>query len=171
MFNSRLVSWVVVLFVLALLVFVLAQLYSVSDVQYGAAFPFRTYPGLMVALSAGFFGATFSMLLQTQRRTSEATTLDALRTASSWRTLIVRGSVGLGAAAILYFFFRSGLMEGNLWPDLRQLGFDALAGRGPDGLVPNQHWCLLVIWCFLAGFSETLVPSILSKTEQKASTS
>lgn len=171
MVNSRLLSLLIVLFVLSLLVFVLAQLYSVSGVEYGAAFPFRTYPGLMVGLSAGFFGATFSMLLQTQRRTSEAITLDALRAASSWRTLIVRGSVGLGAAAILYFFFRSGLMAGNLWPDLSRLSFDALAGGGADGLVPNQHWCLLVIWCFLAGFSETLVPNILSKTEQKASTS
>jgi hypothetical protein len=123
-----------------------------------------------VALASGFFGATFSMLLQTQRRTSEGT-LDDLNAASSWRTLVVRGSVGLGAAAILYFFFRSGLLEGNLWPNLSELGFDALKSGGADGLVPNQNWCLLVIWCFLGGFSETLVPNILSKTEQKASTS
>lgn len=154
----------------AILAFVFVQVYSASGGQYGAAFPFRTYPGLIVALASGFFGATFSMLLQTQRRTSEGT-LDDLSSASSWRTLFVRGSVGLGAAAILYFFFRSGLLEGNLWPDLSGLGFDALRSAGSDGLVPNQNWCLLVIWCFLGGFSETLVPNILSKTEQKASPS
>jgi hypothetical protein len=170
MFSSKVISVAIALFVVSVLVFVLVLVYSASDVQYGAAFPFRTYPGLLVALSTGFFGATFSMLLQCQRRTSEMT-LDALQTASSWRTLAVRGSVGLGAAAILYFFFRSGLMEGNLWPDLTALGFEPIVSAGSDGLVPNQNWCLLVIWCFLAGFSETLVPNILTKTEQKASTS
>ena len=128
------------------------------------------YPGLIVGLASGFFGATFSMLLHTQRRTSEGT-LEDLHSACAWRTLIVRGSVGLGGAAILYFFFRSGLLAGNLWPDLSKLGYEALAGVGSDGLVPNQHWCLLVIWCFLGGFSETLVPNILTKTEEKASIS
>src|SRR5205085_2549579 len=100
----------------------------------------------------------------------EAVTLEDLLTACSWRTLIVRGSVGLGGAAIFYFFFRSRLLEGNLWPNLTKLGFEPLVSAGPDGLVPNQDWCLLVIWCFLAGFSETLVPSILSNTEKKATT-
>lgn len=141
-----------------------AQSWTVSPL------PFRIYPGLIVALAAGFFGATFSMLVQTQRRIAESS-LDDLRSASAWRTLAVRGSVGLGAAAILYFFFRSGLLGGSLWPNLSELAFEPLKNAGAQGLVPNQHWCLLVIWCFLAGFSETFVPNILSKTEQKASTS
>ena len=163
-------SWVLAtpLALVAYLAFVLA--FQAQDPTATPPFPFRTYPGLIVALAAGFFGATFSMLVQTQRRIAESS-LDDLRSASSWRTLLVRGSVGLGAAAILYFFFRSGLLGGNLWPDLSMLAFDALVSVGTQGLVPNQHWCLLVIWCFLAGFSETLVPNILSKTEQKASTS
>jgi hypothetical protein len=62
------------------------------------------------------------------------------------------------------------LLEGSLWPDLRLLGYDQLGNRGP-AIVPNEHWCLLVIWCFLGGFSETLVPNILTRTEQKATTS
>lgn len=168
--TTRSITWVIVASFLALLFFVLFQLVPAAEGKYGWEFPFRTYPGLLVALSAGFFGATFSMLLQSQRRTSDAVSLDDLRAASSWRTLIVRGSVGLGGAAILYFFFRSGLLDGNLWPNLTELAFEPLVNAGPrGGLVPNQNWCLLVIWCFLAGFSETLVPSILSSTEKKAS--
>jgi len=167
-------SWssfvVVALAIVGVLLFVLIQVYGASEGELGPAFWFRMYPGLIVALASGFFGATFSMLLQTQRRTSEGT-LEDVNSACSWRTLIVRASVGLGGAAILYFFFRSGLLEGNLWPDLSQLGYEALAGVGSDGLVPNQHWCLLVIWCFLGGFSETLVPNILTTTETKASIS
>jgi len=166
---KRLSAPVVIGSLLVVLLFVLVLNASARGEQ-GWAFLFRTYPGLVVALASGFFGATFSMLLQTQRRTAEAS-LDDLSSASAWRTLMVRSSVGLGGAAILYFFFRSGLLGGNLWPDLSLLGYDALANGGPDGLVPNQHWCLLVIWCFLGGFSETLVPNILTRTEQKASTS
>ena len=157
----------VVAAIVGVLVFVLTRLYAASNGQLGAGFWFRTYPGLIVALASGFFGATFSMLLHTQRRTSEGT-LEDLSSACSWRTLIVRGSVGLGGAAILYFFFRSGLLAGNLWPDLGKLGYEALADSS-ERLVPNQQWCLLVIWCFLGGFSETLVPNILTKTEEKAS--
>jgi|RhiMetdeSRZDD1v2_1073273.scaffolds.fasta_scaffold87805_3 uncharacterized integral membrane protein len=159
----------VVVPLLGLLLFVFTQVYTASNGQMGAVFWFRTYPGLIVALASGFFGATFSMLVQAQRRTEG--TLEDLSSACAWRTLVVRGFVGLGGAAILYFFFRSGLLEGTLWPDLRQLGYEALAGGGSDGLVPNEHWCLLVIWCFLGGFSETLVPNILTKTEAKASVS
>jgi uncharacterized integral membrane protein len=171
---TRLPKWLpvalVVVPLLGLLVFVFSQVYTASNGQMGAVFWFRTYPGLIVALASGFFGATFSMLVQTHRRTAEGT-LEDLSSACAWRTLIVRASVGLGGAAILYFFFRSGLLDGNLWPDLRELGYDPLASGGSDRIVPNQHWCLLVIWCFLAGFSETLVPNILTKTEQKASIS
>jgi uncharacterized integral membrane protein len=160
---------VVICSLLAVLLLVLVLNMNASG-QQAWVFMFRTYPGLVVALASGFFGATFSMLLQTQRRTAEAS-LDDLSSASSWRTLMVRSSVGLGGAAILYFFFRSGLLGGNLWPDLSLLAYEPLATRGTVGLVPNQHWCLLVIWCFLGGFSETLVPNILSRTEEKASTS
>lgn len=160
---------VVISSLLAVLLLVLVLNISASEEEQAWGFVFRTYPGLVVALASGFFGATFSMLLQTQRRTAAAS-LDDLSSASSWRTLMVRSSVGLGGAAILYFFFRSGLLGGNLWPDLSKLSYEPLTNAA-RGLVPNQHWCLLVIWCFLGGFSETLVPNILTRTEEKASTS
>jgi hypothetical protein len=162
-------SAVVAFFVVGVLLFVFVQVRGASAAQGGPGVLFRTYPGLIVGLASGFFGATFSMLVQTQRRMAEGS-LDDLSSASDWRTLIVRASVGLGAAAILYFFFRSGLLQGSLWPDLRELGFDPLTNAGTERLVPNQHWCLLVIWCSLSGFSETLVPNLLTKTEQKAAT-
>ena len=119
-------------------------------------------------MASGFFGATFSMLLQSRKRASEGS-LEDLSAASSWTTLTVRASVGLGAAAILYFFFRSGLLEGSLWPDLSKLEFHP-GELVRESLVPNRHWCLLIIWCFIAGFSETFVPNILTQTEAKSET-
>jgi hypothetical protein len=160
---------IVAVSVLGLLLWVLVQVYPASPQDHGPLVLFRIYPGLIVAMVSGFFGATFSMLVQSSRRATEGT-LEDLSGASAWHMLFVRGSVGLGAAAILYFFFRSGLLDGSLWPKLHELQYDALKGN-VQGLVPNKDWCLLVIWSFLAGFSETLVPNILSKTEQKASVS
>jgi hypothetical protein len=156
------------LFVAAMAVFLIAVFAKIAGnphAAFGAESFLRTYTGLIVAMASGFFGAAFSMLLQSQRRASQGT-LEDLSAASSWTTLTVRGSVGLGAAAILYFFFRSGLLEGTLWPDLGKLAFDAVENN-ETFLVPNQQWCLLIIWCFIAGFSETFVPNILAQTEAK----
>jgi hypothetical protein len=128
----------------------------------------HAYTGLLIAMLSGFLGASFSMLLQSQRRVANGT-LEDLIAAGHWYNLAVRGAVGVGAAVLLYFFFESGLLEGSLWPELDKLGFAAVQG-GDGFFVPNRHWCLLVIWCFIGGFSESFVPSILQKTEAKGST-
>ncbi len=132
----------------------------------GWTLPLQSFPGILIAMAAGFLGAMFSMLIKNRQRVSEGS-LEELRAISSFPNLIVRGSVGLGAGVILYFFFDSGLLVDSLWPNLKELGFDELKYDN-SVKVPNKDLCLLVIWCFLAGFSENLVPGILQKTEQKA---
>ena len=37
-----------------------------------------------------------------------------------------------------------------------------------DGWTLGKGHALLVFWCFLAGFSEKLVPDLLSKAEERA---
>jgi hypothetical protein len=57
-------------------------------------------------------------------------------------------------------------LEGSLWPKLTDLKFEAVT-EGTERRIPNRDWCLLVIWSFVAGFSENFVPTILVKTEEK----
>ena len=137
------------------------------------------YAGFFIAMSAGWFGATFFMLALMQSNIERAEEYD-VRAMWSYPMILLRCSVGVGAASILYFFFESGVLTGTLWPDLNKLGFSPVGsvedatGAIPTEtqnnsriMVPNQHTALLIVWCFLAGYSQTLVPSILNKAEEK----
>jgi hypothetical protein len=109
-----------------------------------------------------------------------------------WSSLFLRGAVGICGAAVVFFFLRSGLVGGGLFPDFNLFGFDyggysgyaphftpnqttaeMMAGlKDPNTLhtvQPSQSLALLAMWSFIAGFSERLVPTILSKTEDSFS--
>ena len=133
----------------------------------------RAFASFYVALAAGLFGAAFSMMAQTKKRV-EAATLEDMRTNARFAMLLFRLGVGIGAAMILYFVFDTGLLgDGTLTPKLREAGFDAsLASTSLftsiGGLSPNKDLSLLMLWSFVAGFSEVLVPSMLRQAEAKA---
>jgi hypothetical protein len=84
--------------------------------------------------------------------------------------------VGVIGAVIIFFFLRSGVIAGSLFPDFKSVGLDEFRfPMSPDGKTPvngalrlyypSSHLALLVVWGFLAGFSERLVPTILQDTE------
>jgi hypothetical protein len=113
---------------------------------------------LIFAALAGTWGATFSMLGSLKSRL-EKSELDDLKLMRPWVMLLSRALIGTGAGCVLYFFLRSGLLGGGAFPDLTALDTAPVARKG---------LALLIIWCFVAGFSEKLVPSILEKTEGRA---
>ncbi len=131
--------------------------------------------GMIVAMVSGLLGAAFFMLIQLQSRLSEGGLAD-IRDMWTWRLLFLRCIVGIGAASILYFFFRSGLLGGDLWPKLEAVNMDlvtqskvaevALLNPGTR-IVPNKDFALLIIWSFLAGYSQTLVPNLLLNAEAR----
>jgi hypothetical protein len=71
-------------------------------------------------------------------------------------------------AVIVFFFLKSGIVSGVVFPDFSQIGVEEFAIKAPHDPVyfPTESWALLVVWSFLAGFSERLVPSILRETEE-----
>jgi hypothetical protein len=114
---------------------------------------------LAIAGLAGGWGSGFSMLSSLKGRL-DAAEFDDLKLMKSRWILWSRPLIGVGAASILYFFLVSGLLQGPAFP---VLGVPA----GTD--IPPKDLSLLIVWCFLAGFSERLVPALLARTENKAS--
>ena len=110
---------------------------------------------------AGAFGAAFSMMTSLKTRLADSS-LDDLKLNRSWGLIFARVLVGIGAGFILFFFVRSGLLGGQAFPELAELR--DMEGSGK--LIARTDFAKLFIWCFLAGFSEKLVPNLLSKTEE-----
>lgn len=118
---------------------------------------------MYIAILSGIWGASFSMLFNLKQRLDNSH-LDDLRVLRTGGFIFSRLFIGVGAALILYFFLEAGLLSGQALPDLSAIDSANIGTRAAD----MKNFALLVIWSFLAGFSEKLVPGLLSKTEEKA---
>jgi hypothetical protein len=135
-----------------------------TDVRLWGVIPVPT----LVCLSAGLFGSYFSRMLYIKNHYADFS-YDELLSARDASSIILRGAVGVCGAAVVYFLLRSGIVSsvfaGTLVPDLDSLPKNH---ESPNELViANKDLALLIIWGFFAGFSERLIPNILSSTETK----
>lgn len=125
---------------------------------------------LYTALVSGLLGAFFSRLLTIQRDWASMS-LDEVFLHREFSYSLLRAGVGVCGALVMFFFFKSGLISGALFPKFENMAMEWIAV--PDGsmsfVVPSKDLALVTVWCFLAGFSESLVPSILTSTERQLS--
>lgn len=167
----------------AFIMFILPYAYLYFSIHLTHAYPEQLHwpwlPGYS-ALFSGLFGAFFSRLifLQTSVRSMS---LGTIADARHWTTILLRGIVGMCGALIVYFFLQSGLITGSVFPDFGDLGIHSVNWTGTaqdhgdishNGItwyivLPDKALALLVVWSFLAGFSERLVPNILASTEKR----
>ncbi|MCP4253861.1 MAG: hypothetical protein GY775_10705 [Candidatus Scalindua sp.] len=151
-------------FMASILLFFLPDFFPVTDKYLDNIGDQTTGIYIYIAMNSGAMGATFSMLMGLNSR-FEKSSLDGLRMLQRWNYVITRYVAGLGSGLVIYYFFKSGLLEGSLFPDFVTRTLES--GVKVLDLEPTGS-ALLIIWCFLSGFSEKLVPNILSKTEKKA---
>lgn len=127
------------------------------------------FAGFIYMLSAGFLGASFSMLTS-QRQAVRVRSIEAMEVLSGLPMMFLRLMVGAGAAAILYFFFEAGIVSGSVFPSLSSIGFSEIESNTLPArnwsLVPNPALSLMMIWGFLAGFSEKLVSTMLARVDK-----
>jgi hypothetical protein len=133
---------------------------------------------LWTALTAGLLGAFFSRLISVQRQWANMS-LDEVFLHREWPYTLLRAGVGVCGALIMYFFLRSGIVEGALFPVFNGIKLQLIEvpfkgdGTAPalsvpmTFVMPSKDLALLTFWCFLAGFSEALVPGILSSSERQ----
>jgi hypothetical protein len=128
---------------------------------------------LYTALTAGLLGSFSSRLYGIQRQWGDMN-LDEVSMQREWTYTLLRAGVGVCGALIVYVFLRSGIAEGALFPKFDEIKIELVNVASNDKetavtmafAMPSKALALLTFWCFLAGISETLVPSILKSTEQ-----
>lgn len=122
-----------------------------------------------LSIVSGVFGAGFSMVALFNHRVAPAA-LDDMEALKEWPNLFLRLGFGAGAGMVLYFIFQADLLQGILFPEIETLALSQIAGgdnETPLGLnVPNRDTAALIVWSFVAGFSESFVPSLLSRIEK-----
>jgi hypothetical protein len=126
---------------------------------------------LWTALTAGLFGAFFFRLTDINSRTITMSVDEAALQCKLSYTLL-RAGVGVCGALIVYIFLRSGIAEGALFPKFDEIKIELVDVAAGTPLhmafaMPSKAMALLTFWCFLAGYSEKLVPNILSSAEQR----
>lgn len=114
--------------------------------------------GLYAAGSFGIVGAFFSRLVPFQGRIQQYNYEQLLHTFSP-RFIALRCTIGMLGAIAFFLLMRGGLLGGSLFP-----APDRLADLG-GGSASIPEFAKLLVWSFIAGWSERLVPEALERTE------
>ena len=119
---------------------------------------------LYLAMVAGVFGASFSMLISLEDRV-KVCDLEQLRSIRAWSSLLTRIIAGAGGGLLLYFFVLSGVIIMDGLPPL-----DTLAQCNGECDPQNMEWgksALFVLLAFVSGFIEKLIPGLIRTTGDK----
>jgi hypothetical protein len=116
----------------------------------------------------GMLGGVFSTLIRIHRLKPDGQNATAALTERGNQLTVLLSPVigGLGAV-ILFAILSAGLLKGSLLPDLPTIPLgpsaDALESVFNVHLASSTEAAKLYVLCFLAGFSERLVPDVISR--------
>lgn len=138
--------------------------------------PFRP-PALLVVLFSGMLGGFVSVQQRFQSFTNEGDPIYNISELIHGRSSIYLAPVsGAVFAMVLFLMFLGGLLGGSLFPMFPSVlntqdsinvpsFMSVFTDAAPQGLI---DYAKLIVWSFLAGFAERLVPDALSRVVQKA---
>ncbi len=180
--RTRLSSWVVGctvvgLLVLEVFVFAIARTDPNREMFvlpfFGLNIPLSTTT-LTVVLFVGAMGGLISMQQRFQSASNEGDLLENVSQLRQARSSVWLSPVsGAVFAAVLYLIIAAGLVKGDLFPVMKHLA-NAASNEPADGIslfkfirgvdpLSYSDYAKLMVWAFLAGFAERLVPDTLSR--------
>lgn len=119
------------------------------------------YENMLIVLTAGLLGASTSLLIGVRGVVAEGALHD-IKLSCNFNFIISR--LVLGAMGSLFFFYvmQSQFIQSIVFPDFTK---GDLSEMTLGSVAYNKNRGLLVVWSYIAGFSERLVPNILAKAE------
>lgn len=120
---------------------------------------------IIITIASGFLGASFSMLVGLKGQLAAAS-MEDLKILHRQGYILKRAFIGVGAALIAYFLIQSGLLNNLINSELLPV---LPVEDTPDMIKSYKNISSLIIWSFIAGFSEILVPNLLIGIENRIS--
>jgi hypothetical protein len=128
---------------------------------------------LFVTTFFGVLGALLSRLIAFQN-SAASLKVDELEDGYSFWFLTVRLLVGGFSSVMIYMVIAGGLLAGELFPKGDLGGFGALWKEydvsGQKYSAPSPDFAKLIVWCFIAGFSERFLPDQLGSLNKNVET-
>ena len=145
-------------FILALVLFIFSLMYT---------FYYQHIPTssemIVLAFTTGYLGASFSILVGLKAQLAEAS-IEDLKIIHRQSFIVKRSFIGVGAAVTTYFLLQSGFLTNLLAESL----LPELPINDQKPLIESYlNISKLIIWSFIAGFSEMFVPKLLGGVEAR----
>ena len=169
--RNRLTRWlagIMCALTVVLVVWVVATSWVISSVyNNGGVQP------IAFVVFAGALGAVFSAQRRIQTTVSRRSSLiNIMRSPSTKISVQIAPIIGALSAVVLAFLFASGLLSGALFPEVAVTGNGkglplcaALAYGHSD---VTMDFAKLMVWSFIAGFAERLIPDALDRLAAQA---
>ena len=122
---------------------------------------------IVLVFTTGYLGASFSLLVGLRSQIAHASVED-LKIIHRPSFIVKRSFIGVGAAITTYFLLQSGFLTNMLAKSL----LPELPISDSKPLIDSYlNISKLIIWSFIAGFSEMFVPKLLSGVESRFTSS